>query len=202
MTQTSISGKSKALRVGITGGIGSGKTAVAACFAAEGAAVVVVVSAMGNTTNELLALARQVAGDPNRRELDMLEKEVVMLRTSADDKNRLELATARNQADNMCYSLEKTMKEHADKLRDGDKAPLEKAIAKTKEVAKGDDVEAIRAAVNELEQASHAFSKSLYERNAAAGGAAAGGAEAGGAASESAKPADDAIDAEFEVKKD
>jgi molecular chaperone DnaK len=88
------------------------------------------------------------------------------------------------------------MKEHADKLRDSDKDPLEKAIAKTKEVAKTDDVEAIRAAVNELEQASHAFSKQLYEKNAAAGG------EATGASAEGVKPADDAIDAEFEVKKD
>lgn len=40
--------------------------------AAEGFGVVVVVSAMGNTTNELIALARQVTPDPDRRELDML----------------------------------------------------------------------------------------------------------------------------------
>jgi molecular chaperone DnaK len=115
---------------------------------------------------------------------------------AAEDKKRRELAELRNQSDQMCYQLEKLMKEHADKLRDSDKEPLEKAIAKTKEVAKTDDVEAIRAAVNELEQASHAFSKQLYEKNAAAGG------EATGASAEGVKPADDAIDAEFEVKKD
>ena len=46
--------------------------------------------------------------------------------------------TLRNQADNMCYQLEKLMKEHADKLTDADKAPLEAAIEKTREAAKGD----------------------------------------------------------------
>ena len=81
-----------------------------------------------------------------------------------------------------------------DKLSDADKEPLQKAIEKTREVAKGDDVAAIKSAVQELEQVSQAFSKSLYESQAASGG--------DDAAEETAdKPgADDAIDAEFEVK--
>ena len=41
-----------------------------------------------------------------------------------EDKQKFELATLRNQADNMCYQLEKMMKEHADKLTDADKGPL------------------------------------------------------------------------------
>ena len=97
----------------------------------------------------------------------------------------------------MTYQLERLMKEHADKLRDSDREPLQKAIEKTRETAKSIAVDAIKAAVNELEQVSHAFSKTLYERNAASGEA--GAPEAGGGE----KPGgDDAIDAEFEVKKD
>jgi len=116
-----------------------------------------------------------------------------------EDKKRRDLAESRNQADQMCYQLERLIKEHADKLRDADREPLEKAIEKTRGVAKTDDVDAIKAAVNELEQVSHAFSKTLYERNAATGEA---GAEAAGAAGATDKKSggDDAIDAEFEVK--
>ncbi len=80
-----------------------------------------------------------------------------------EDKKKRQLAELRNQADSMCYQVEKLMKEHADKIKDADKAPLEAAIEKTREVAKTDNVEAIKSAVAELEQASHALSKTLYE---------------------------------------
>lgn len=119
---------------------------------------------------------------------------------AADDKAKRELVELRNQSSQMCFQIEKLIKEHEDKLSDADKAPLEQAMAKTKEVCEGEDVPAIKAALNELEQASHALSKTLYETagaGAAAGGAAAGNGAAAGAA-ESAD--DDAIDAEFEVK--
>lgn len=114
-----------------------------------------------------------------------------------DDKQKLELATARNQADNMCWQLEKMIKENAEKLTESDRQPLEKAIEKTREVAKGDDVQAIKSAVEQLEAASHAFSKVLYEKGGAAG------ADAGAAAPEASggKPDDDVIEGEFEVKK-
>ena len=55
-----------------------------------------------------------------------------------------ELAELRNQADSMCFQVEKLMKEHADKLEPADKKPLEAAIAKTREAAKGDNVDAIK----------------------------------------------------------
>ncbi len=55
----------------------------------------------------------------------------------SEDKKKRELAELRNQAESMCFQLEKLMKEHADKLSDADKAPLEAAIKKTRDVAKG-----------------------------------------------------------------
>ena len=95
------------------------------------------------------------------------------------------------------------MKDHGDKLKDSDKQPLEHAIEKTREVAKGDDVQGIKSAISELEQASHAFSKTLYEGAGAdpSGGATPEAAPADGGAADSGSD-DDAIDAEFEVKKD
>jgi molecular chaperone DnaK len=120
---------------------------------------------------------------------------------AAEDKQRKELADLRNQAENMSYTLEKQMKENADKLRDEDKEPLTKAIEKTREVAKGSDIAAIKSAVESLEQAAHAFSKTLYERGAAAGaGAEPGGDGAQASQAGAAGGGDEAIDAEFEVK--
>ena len=82
-----------------------------------------------------------------------------------EDKQKRELVEARNHADQLCYQLEKLIKEHLDKLSDADKEPLEKAIEKTREVAKGEDTQAIKSAVSDLEQVSQAFSKVLYEKH-------------------------------------
>ncbi|HVA49487.1 MAG TPA: molecular chaperone DnaK [Pirellulales bacterium] len=129
----------------------------------------------------------------NEHEIERMRKDAES--HAAEDKRKRELAETRNQAESMCFQMEKLIKEHADKLSEGDKSPLEAAIKRTREVAQGDDVQAIKSAVSELEQASHALSKTLYESQARAG-AAAPGADGG------AKPAgeEDAIDAEFEVK--
>ena len=57
------------------------------------------------------------------------------------------------------------VKSYSDKLKESDTEPLTRVINKTREVAKGDDVAALRSAINELEQAQKAFSKTLYESN-------------------------------------
>ena len=139
------------------------------------------------------------------------EDEITAMRTdaeehAAEDKAKRELVESRNQADQMCFQMEKLIKEHDDKLQDSDKEPLNKAIEKAREVAKGEDVQQIKSAIEELEQASHALSKILYEASQAE---AAPGPEATASSNGStghdadeADEADDAIDAEFEVKKD
>ncbi len=120
---------------------------------------------------------------------------------ASDDKRKRELIEARNEADNRIYQIEKLLKEHADKLSDGDKRPIQSAVERVKQAASGDDVAAIRTALSELEQASHAMAQHLYrsqEGGAAAGGPqqAPGDGQAGGGQGK-----DDVIDAEFEVKK-
>jgi len=135
----------------------------------------------------------------------MSDDEIDRVRHEADDhadedKRKRELVEARNQADQMCFQLEKMMKEHADKLSDADKTPLEDALAKARDVAKGEDTEAIKSAIQELEQASHALSKTLYESVQQEGAPAAEGSDNGSAESAAAGADDDAIDAEFEVK--
>ena len=134
------------------------------------------------------------------------DTEIERMRKDADshaeeDKKKREVAESRNLAEARCFEIEKLMKEHADKLSGADKAPLEAAIKKARDAAAGDDVAAIKSATSELEAASHALSKVLYQGAAGAAGAAPGSAAAEGA-SQGDRPAgdDEAIDAEFEVK--
>jgi len=120
-----------------------------------------------------------------------------------DDRKRRELIDARNKADQMMYQMEKLLKDNADKLSEGDRAPIQSAIERLKQVASKDDVAAINQAIGELEQASHAMAQHLYSRGQGGpgpGGGAAGAAGPSGADGQ-AKGKDDVIDAEFEVKK-
>ncbi|MCE9629732.1 MAG: molecular chaperone DnaK [Planctomycetia bacterium] len=128
------------------------------------------------------------------------ESEIERMRKDAEshaeeDKRKYRLAEARNRAEALCFQTEKLVKENDAKLSASDKAPLEAAIAKAREMAKGEDVDGITSAHDALEQAAHALSKVLYEASAQPGGAAPE-ATAGAAG----KGPDDTIDAEFEVK--
>ncbi|WP_153555181.1 molecular chaperone DnaK [Roseimaritima sediminicola] len=131
------------------------------------------------------------------------EAEIEQMRKDAEanadeDRRQFELAEARNKASNMSYQLEKLMKDNDEKLTDDDKAPLEKAIEKVRKAAEGDDTAAIKQATDELEAASQAFTKVLYEKGG--DGAAAAGGPAPAADQAAGEADDDAIDAEFEVK--
>jgi len=120
---------------------------------------------------------------------------------AAEDKKKRELAELRNQADSMTWQLEKLIKENDAKLSTADKDAVNGAIKRTREAAKGDNVDTIKAALHELEQASHALSRSLYQQ-AAGAGASAGAAPSGDGGAKPGKEGaeDEAIDAEFEVK--
>ena len=132
----------------------------------------------------------------NESEIERMRKDADL--HAEDDKRKQRLAEVRNRSEALCFQTEKLVKENGEKLSASDKAPLEAAITKAREVAKGEDSDAIQSAHDALEQAAHALTKVLYESTAARGGTGAGPAPGGAGA----KPADDTIDAEFEVKKD
>lgn len=111
-----------------------------------------------------------------------------------DDKKKRELIEAKNQADSLVYSTEKSLKDNADKVDDETKAAIESALEELKKVMEGDDVEAINKAVEVLSQASHKLAEAMYAEAQADAGAA--GEEAG--ATEEPAADDDVVDAEFE----
>src|SRR5437667_11602906 len=85
-------------------------------------------------------------------EVDRMQREAEA--HAGDDKRKRELIDARIKADQMIYQMEKLLKEHAGKISDSDRAPIQAAIEKVKQTASKDDPNAIRQAIEELQQAS------------------------------------------------
>jgi len=133
-----------------------------------------------------------------------------------EDRQRREVVDLKNQADQLIYSTEKTLKEHGDKVSADTRGNIESAVNNLKEAAKGEDPGAIKKAIENLSEAGQELGKVLYEEAAkkqatadgpadAAPGAAPGGAEQAqqGPPPEGEvkrKGGDDVIDAEFEAK--
>ena len=125
---------------------------------------------------------------------------------AADDKKKLELVQARNEAEANAHSVKKSLGEYGDKLDAGEKEKIEAAIKDVEDALKSDDKDAIKAKSEALMTVSQKLGEKMYAdmqaKQAAEGGAAdAGVADPGAQAS--AKPADDnVVDAEVkEVKK-
>jgi molecular chaperone DnaK len=115
-----------------------------------------------------------------------------------DDKSRRELIEARNQLDARIYEVEKTLKEHGDKLPGNEKSALEAELVKAREAKDSDDVGRVKSALESLTQASHKLAQVMYEGAGAAGGGAAPGGQAGSAEGGPKKGGEDVIDAEYE----
>jgi molecular chaperone DnaK len=122
--------------------------------------------------------------------------EIDRMRHDAEDRRQFELAEARNKGQHLIYQLEKQINENSSKLTDADRQPMTAAIGKLKSAIAGTELDAIRSATSELEQAAQAFSKVLYEKSSATANEAGSSEAKSGAAGGD----DDAIDAEFEVK--
>ncbi|MCI4441319.1 molecular chaperone DnaK [Tibeticola sp.] len=119
---------------------------------------------------------------------------------AAEDKKRVELVQARNQADATVHSVKKSLAEHGDKVDASEKAQIEAAIKDLEEAIKGEDKAAIEAKTNALMAASQKLGEKMYAQQAQQS---AGGASAQGAGTSGSSGDDDVVDAEVkEVKKD
>ena len=118
---------------------------------------------------------------------DEIERMVKDAETHADDDKRLrELADAKNQAETAIYSVEKSLREHGDKVDEGTKAPIETAAAELRTALEGDDAEAIRTRTQALHEASYKLAEVVYQNTGASGSAGepAGGTQPDGEAEE------------------
>ncbi|MCX7679077.1 MAG: molecular chaperone DnaK [Spirochaetes bacterium] len=79
-----------------------------------------------------------------------------------EDKRMRQLIEARNEADSLIYSIEKMMRENANKIDDAERKRIETEIDNLRKAMQGNDINAIRDAKSKLEQASHSFAERIY----------------------------------------
>ena len=90
---------------------------------------------------------------------------------AAEDQTRRELTDARNQADSLSYSVEKTVNENRDRMPAGEVSAIEAAIATVREAVQKDDLAVIKRAIDDLQKASHAMAEQLYKAQGQPAGA-------------------------------
>lgn len=136
----------------------------------------------------------------------LTEEEIEKMKRDAEehaeeDKKKKELVDQKNQADQLVYSTEKTLKEHGEKVSAETRSNIENAMNNLKEAAKGEDADAIKKAIENLANASQELGKILYEEAAKKQPKPEENAQADQPADNADKKGgDDVIDAEFESK--
>src|SRR5256714_2491627 len=134
-------------------------------------------------------------------EIDRMVKDAE--KNAADDKKQREAIDARNRLDSMTYEVEKNVKEWGDKVSPDTKSKIDAAIERARKALRGDDMNEIRAAQEELTKVFSEAGQAFYQQQAQAGAAPEAGATAGtpGPARPEAgapKP-DDVVEADYEI---
>jgi molecular chaperone DnaK len=157
---------------------------------------IVNVSAKDKATNKEQQIRIQASGGLSDAEVEKMVKEAEA--NAAEDKKRKELVEAKNHAEALIHSTQKSVTELGDKVSAADKSTVEAAIADLKQVMDGSDADAIKAKTNDLAQAAMKLGEAMYKQAGAEGGEGSGDASQGGS-----KADDDVVDADFtEVKDD
>lgn len=163
---------------------------------------IVKVSAMDKGTGKEANVTITASTNLSDDEIDKAVKEAEKF--AAEDKKRKESIEVKNNAEQVVYQTEKTLNELGDKVSADDKAKIEAKLADVKSVKDGEDLEAIKKAVEDLTQEFYAISSKLYGQQGAPGAEGfdpsnMGGANAG---AQSAPHDDNVVDADFKVEDD
>ncbi len=152
------------------------------------------VSAKDLATGKQQAITIKASSGLTKEDIDRMIKEAEM--HAEEDRRKREEAELRNQADNLIYTTEKTLRDSGDKLSSSTKERVEKALSALKEAVKSEDIAEIRRKMEELQSASHVMAQELYQQTAQ-------GAAGGGQQEESTKSSqEDVVDADYKVVDD
>jgi molecular chaperone DnaK len=135
-------------------------------------------------------------------EIDRMVKDAE--KNAAEDKKQREAIDARNRLDSMTYEVEKNVKEWGDKVSADTKTKIDAAIERARKALRGDDMNEIRAAQEELTKVFSEAGQAFYQQQAQAGAQPESGQPAGstaGAEPGAAKP-DDVVEADYEIVDD
>ena len=155
---------------------------------------IVNVSAKDKATGKEQQIRIQASGGLSDDDIEQMVKDAEA--HAEDDKKKREIVDARNQADGLVHSTEKTLIEHGDKIDAADKAEIEEKVQELKDVLESEDVDDIKAKTEALMQASMKLGQAMYEAEQAAAGDAEGGD--GGEAGEGSPDDAEVVDADFE----
>jgi molecular chaperone DnaK len=158
---------------------------------------IVSVQAKDKATGKEQQIRIQASGGLSQADIDKMVKDAES--HAEDDKKRRELVEARNQAEGLVHTTERTLKESGDKIPAGDKQAVEQAIAALKGATAGEDVGEIRSKTEALAQVSMKIGEAMYKQQGAPGGEAGPQAEAGASQGSSSGAGDEkVVDADFE----
>jgi molecular chaperone DnaK len=155
---------------------------------------IVNVSAKDRATGKTQAITITASSGLAKEEVDRMVGDAQA--HAEDDKRRREETEARNRADTLVYTTEKTLSESRDKLPADVVAAAEKALEETRKAVQGGDRAAIDSAVADLTKASHRLAEVLYKQASPEGPGPGGGAPPPGGGAAGGKGEGDVIDAE------
>ncbi|MEJ2098883.1 MAG: molecular chaperone DnaK [Desulfobacterales bacterium] len=163
---------------------------------------IVNVSAKDKATGKEQSIQITASSGLSKEEIDKLVKDAEM--HADEDKKKRDVVEARNSADALIYSTEKSIKDLGDKVDSGTKSKVEDAVAALRKAMEGEDTAEIKRLSQELTQASHKLAEAMYQQASQSEQQAGAGAETGGqSAGGGAGAADeDVVDADFEEVKD
>jgi len=157
---------------------------------------IVNVSAKDTATGKEQSIQITASSGLSKEEIDSLIKDAEL--HAEDDKKKKELVEARNSADALIYSTEKSIKDLGDKIDASTKGKVEAAIEPLKKAMEGDDVAEIKRLSEELTQAAHKLAEAMYQQASQEGQQQAGADAAGPEQSGPSASEEDVVDADFE----
>ena len=150
---------------------------------------IVSVSAKDKGTGKEQKITIQASGGLSDDDIEAMVREAE--ENAESDKEKKDMVEARNAAESLIHSTEKSVEEHGEKVDPTTVEVIEMSIANLKEALEGDDAEAIKTRSQDVTEAAMKLGEAIYKEQQEA-------AEAEAAAAESGVDADDVVDADFE----
>jgi len=120
------------------------------------------VSAKDKATSKEQSIRITSSSGLSQEEIEKMQKEAK--EHEAEDRKKKELIEARNQADAVIYSVEKSLREFGDKVTQEERGAIENALTSLKKVKDGNDTEAIKKAIEEVQKASYKLAEEMYKK--------------------------------------
>jgi molecular chaperone DnaK len=157
---------------------------------------IVEVSAKDQATGKQQSIRITASSGLSQEEIDRLVRDAEL--HADEDRNKKELVDARNTADALIYTTEKSIKEFGDKVDPATMAEVESAANDLKGVIQGEDTAQIRRLTEVLTQASHKLASSMYQQTSHTGGHQNEDAAQRSRGPASSEPDDDVVDADYQ----